>query len=58
MKLPRGKKHFEWGLWAYIVMGIIAVLFSIAGFVSYMSINNWDIRCAFTDCTPITIKEK
>lgn len=45
-------------LLAHILM--ILVLMGILGFIifimaSYMSLNNWDIRCIFVECKPVKL---
>ena len=49
------KKKIDFGGLPYvlILLGIIGII--IFAMVSYMSLNNWDIRCIFVECKPVRI---
>lgn len=40
----------------WVVIGVV-IAYVIGSMVSYMSLNNWDIRCVFINCKPITVRE-
>lgn len=50
-------KKIDWGFYGYVLVGVLIVACVIASMISYMSLNNWDIRCVLVDCKPITVRE-
>lgn len=54
--MSREKKKFDWEFLVYVLLLVFVVGWTIASMVSYMSLNNWDIRCAFSECRPITVR--
>lgn len=55
--MKNNKKKIDWSYYCYMVAFWAAIAYVIGSMVSYMSLNNWDIRCVFTDCKPITVRE-
>lgn len=51
------KKNIDWGWYGYVAIVILIIAVIIFSMISYMSLNNWDIRCVFTECHPVTIRE-
>lgn len=49
-------KKIDWGYWGYMLIGLSIIGFIIGSMISYMSLNNWDIRCVFTECKPVTVR--
>ena len=47
------KLDFGWLPYVLILLGIIGII--ILAMVSYMSLNNWDIRCIFVECKPVKV---
>lgn len=43
------------GLLVYlgILLGIIVLI--VGSMISYMSLNNWDIRCILVECKPVQV---
>ena len=40
--------------WGVLMLGVL-----MTNFIIYkMSLNNWDIRCVFTECEPITVRSE
>ena len=52
------KKKIDWGYWGYILVGLLIIGLIIGSMISYMSLNNWDIRCVLTECKPITVRSE
>jgi hypothetical protein len=50
------KKKIDWGYWGYILAGLLIIGLIVGNMISYMSLNNWDIRCVLTECKPITVR--
>ena len=44
------KNRIDWYCIGIILVIILVISFIIGSMISYMSLNNWDIRCVFTDC--------
>lgn len=44
------KNKIDWGYVVYVLVAILLIATVIGSMISYMSLNNWDIRCVFTDC--------
>lgn len=55
--MKNNKKKIDWSFYCCILAIGAAIAYVIGSMVSYMSLNNWDIRCVFTDCKPITVRE-
>lgn len=50
------KKKLDSGWLPYVLL-LLAIIGSIFAMVSYMSLNNWDIRCIFVECKPVRVIE-
>ena len=57
MKLKMRKKehNIDWVMVGYVVLIIAMLVLPIISMVSYMSLNNWDLRCAFVECKPVKV---
>lgn len=55
--MKNNKKKIDLSYYCYIVAILVVIAYVIGSMVSYMSLNNWDIRCVFIDCKPITVRE-
>lgn len=55
--MKNDKKKIDWGYYGWILAAVLAIAWVIGSMISYMSLNNWDIRCVLTECKPITITE-
>lgn len=42
---------------AYIAIFVLIIGWLIMQTISYMSLNNWDLRCVFVDCKVVTTRE-
>ena len=49
------KLDFGWSPYAMILLGILGTIIFVFEMASYMSLNNWDIRCIFVDCKPVRV---
>lgn len=47
------KIDLGWLPYVLILLGIICL--AALSMVSYMSLNNWDVRCVFVECKPVKI---
>ena len=56
--MSKDKKKIDWGYYGYILVGVLIIAWIIGSMISYMALNNWDIRCMFTDCKVVTVKDK
>lgn len=52
------KKKIDWGFYGYILAAVLSIAWIIGSMISYMSLNDWDVRCILTDCKPVSIKER
>ena len=52
------KKKIDWGYWGYNLAGLLIIGLIIGSMISYMSLNNWDIRCVLTKCEPVTVRSE
>lgn len=51
------KLDFGWLPYVLVLLIIIVVIVFVIVFemVSYMSLNNWDMRCIFVECKPVRV---
>ena len=42
---------------AYIAIIVLVIGWLVMQTISYMSLNNWDLRCVFVDCKVVTTRE-
>ena len=47
------KIDLGWLPYVLILLGVVCVV--VLSMVSYMSLNNWDIRCLFVECRPVRV---
>ena len=43
---------------AYIAIIVLVIGWLVMQTISYMSLNNWDLRCVFVDCKVVTTREE
>lgn len=56
--MSQKNKKIDWGFYGYILAAVLTIACIVGSMISYISLNDWDIRCVFTQCQPVVIKEK
>lgn len=49
------KKKLDFGWLPYVLVLLIIIVVIVFEMVSYMSLNNWDMRCIFVECKPVRV---
>lgn len=50
------KKHdIDWAMVGCLAILIAIPVLIILSMISYMSLNNWDLRCVFVECKPVKV---
>ena len=52
------KRHIDWDGIVYMAILIAIPVIIIISMISYMSLNNWDLRCVFVECKPVRVIEE
>ena len=47
------KIDLRWLPYVLVLLGIIGIV--VFAMASYMSLNDWDIRCIFVECKPVRV---